>query len=322
MGDFKLPMYYGLLNEEFVKSIRRSSTYEESSFAREFLSKWSSTAEGSLFDFDKLSGLRKIKKAEWKAYPEDDVFYVMSVDVARNSARTVAEIFKVRRGHDHFTKQLVNIILMEGRNFLYQASKIKEIDAAFDFDAVVIDANGLGVGLLDFLMTDNISPDSGMEYPAWNIQNIKEYAKQYGVDQKIGAPPKIHIIKTNQHSAGTIHSNAYNELFSGRVKLLMDEKEAKDSLLQMKKGQKMGLQERLRYMEPYKNTSLLVNETSNLKINRNNTYLKLEMIRTDSEKDTFSALEYGLWVITEKEKEYYANLRKPRRSMSQALMYN
>lgn len=120
----------------------------------------------------------------------------------------------------------------------------------------------------------------------------------------------------------TIHSNAYNELFSGRVKLLMDEKEAKDSLLQLKKGQKMGLQERLRYMEPYKNTSLLVNETSNLKINRNNTYLKLEMIRTDSEKDTFSALEYGLWVITEKEKEYYANLRKPRRSMSQALMYN
>jgi hypothetical protein len=32
---------------------------------------------------------------------------------------------------------------MEGRNFLYQASKIKEIDAAFGFETVVIDANGL-----------------------------------------------------------------------------------------------------------------------------------------------------------------------------------
>ena len=120
----------------------------------------------------------------------------------------------------------------------------------------------------------------------------------------------------------TIHSNAYNELFSGRVRLLIDEKEAKDSLIKMKKGQKMGLQERLRHMEPYKNTSLLVNETSNLKINRNNTYLKLEMIRTDSEKDTFSALEYGLWVLSEQEKAYYANLRKPRKSLSAALMFN
>jgi hypothetical protein len=179
----------------------------------------------------------------------------------------------------------------------------------------------VGIGLVDFLMTENISPDSGLSYPAWNIQNIKEYS-QYAQDQKVGAPPKIHIIKTNQHSAGTIHSNAYAELFSGRVKLLVDEKEAKDKLLELQKGQKMGFQERLRYIEPYKNTSLLVNETSNLKINRNNTYLKLEMIRTDNEKDTFSALEYGLWVIAEKEKEYYSNLRRPRRKMSGAFMFN
>lgn len=142
-GDFQLPMYYGLLNEQFVNSIKRSGTYEESSFAREFLSKWTSTVEGSLFDFEKLNGLRKIKQAEWKAYNDDNVFYVLSVDVARNSARSVAEVFKVRRTADHFTKSVVNIFLMEGRNFQYQAAKIKEWDAAFNFDTVVIDANGL-----------------------------------------------------------------------------------------------------------------------------------------------------------------------------------
>lgn len=142
-GDYQLPVYYGLLNQDFVTSIRRSNTYDESSFAREFLSKWTSTLEGSLFDFDKLSGLRKIKRAEWKARNEDDIYYVLSVDVARNSARTVAEIFKVRRTKDHFTKSVVNIILMEGRNFLYQAARIKELDAAFNFDTVIIDANGL-----------------------------------------------------------------------------------------------------------------------------------------------------------------------------------
>ena len=320
-GDYQLPVYYGLLNQDFVTSIRRSSTYDESSFAREFLSKWTSTLEGSLFDFDKLSGLRKIKRAEWKARNEDDIYYVLSVDVARNSARTVAEIFKVRRTKDHFTKSVVNIILMEGRNFLYQAARIKELDAAFNFDTVIIDANGLGVGLMDFLMTDNVSEHDGVSYPPWNIQNIKDYS-QYAVDQKMGAIPKIHVIKTNQHSAGAIHTTAYNELFSGKVKLLVDEAEAKDQLMTLQKGQKMGLQERLRYMEPYKHTSLLINETSNLKINRTNTYLKLELIRTDAEKDTFSALEYGLHVISEQERDYFAKLRKPRSTFSGAMLFN
>lgn len=179
----------------------------------------------------------------------------------------------------------------------------------------------VGVGLLDFLMIESQGPNDGLPYPAWNIQNIKQY-DQYAVDQKIGAPSKIHIIKTNQHSAGTIHTEAYSQLFSGKVRLLVDEKEAKSKLLDMQKGRKMGLQERLRYMEPYKHTTLLVNETSNLKINRNNTYLKLELIRTDAEKDTFSALEYGLFVIAEQEKAYYANMRKPRRSIGSAMMFN
>ena len=105
-------------------------------------------------------------------------------------------------------------------------------------------------------------------------------------------------------------------LFSGRVRLLVDEKEAKDKLFSTKTGARMGLQERLRAMEPYKMTSLLISETTNLKINRQNTYLKLEMIRTDAEKDTFSALEYGLYKISEIEKEYYAKMHKGKRSWS------
>lgn len=70
----------------------------------------------------------------------------------------------------------------------------------------------VGVGLVDFMMTSNIDPNSGMEYPPWNVQNIKEYAKQYQSEQKVGAPPKIHIIKTNQHSAGKVFARIY--LFS------------------------------------------------------------------------------------------------------------
>ena len=167
----------------------------------------------------------------------------------------------------------------------------------------------VGVGLVDFLMTENTHPTTGQLFPPYNVRNIKEYS-DYAQEQKIGSPPKIWILKTNQHSAGKIHSNCYSELFGGKVKLLIDEKMAKDDLLQLQKGQKMTYEERIRYMEPYKHTTLLVNETSNLKINQTNTYLKLEMIRTDAEKDTFSAMEYGLFTISEIEREHYAKMRR------------
>ena len=158
-------------------------------------------------------------------------------------------------------------------------------------------------------MTENIHPTTQQIFPAYNVRNIKEY-DDYAREQKIGAPMKIWVLKTNQHNAGKIHSEAYNQLFSGRVKLLIDEKMAKDRLLEMQKGQKMSFEERIRFLEPYKNTTLLINETANLKINQTNTYLKLEMIRTDAEKDTFSALEYGLWTISEVERDYYAKQRR------------
>lgn len=119
-----------------------------------------------------------------------------------------------------------------------------------------------------------------------------------------------------------IHSNAYSELFSGKVKLLIDEKEAKDNLLQLQKGQKMNFRERARYMEPYKWTTLLINETSNLKINRTNVSFKLELIRADWDKDTFSALEYGLWYISEKEKTHFARLRRQTKDYSKLLLIN
>ncbi len=190
-----MPLYYGLLNEDFIQSIRNSNTYEESAFAREYMSKWTSASEGSLFNYDKLESLRKLKRAEWKATNiTEDVYYVLSVDVARLAARTVASVLKVRRGNDRFSVNVVNIYLMEGRNFLFQAAKLKELHGAYGFNNVIIDGLGLGVGLIDFLMIETVHPETGHVYPPWNVQNVQKY-KEYLPEQKIGAEALLHIIK-------------------------------------------------------------------------------------------------------------------------------
>lgn len=317
-ADYRVPLKYGLLNADFVEELKNSNTYSEADFAREFLSKWTNTVEGSLFDFEKLAGLRRVKKAEWKPYYRDNVFYVASLDVARSKARSVLEIFKVYIGEEKFKTKLVNIFLWEGRNFHYQSQKLKELHATFNFSSVVIDGNGMGVGLIDMLLLE--TEHNGELYPPWGIQNIEDYP-DYQKDMKDGNTPVLHIIKTNQHSAGTIHVNAYNMMFGGKVELLIDEKVAKDQLISLPNYSAMTTAEKLRYMEPYKNTSLLVSETTNLKLNNQQVYLKLEKISSEGEKDTFSALEYGLWKISLMEKEQYRQKRK-RISWSAALKKN
>ena len=319
MGDYKIPVYYGLLSEDFVLDQKNSNTYDESDFAREYGSKWTNQNANSLFSYDKLSSLRRIKKAEWQAKEEDGVFYILSVDVARSAARTVLEVFKVRIGEDYFTKSLVNIYTIHGGNFLYQTLRIKELDSRFDFNRIIIDGNGLGVGLIDFLMLENFDKENEILYGPYNIDNVKAYP-DYLQEQKIGAPPKIFIIKTNQANAGAIHTQCYAELYSGRVKLLVDAKVARTKLLDTEKGRKMGMVERDRFLAPYNNTSLLIDETSNLKINKSTANFKIELIDSGKEKDTFSALEYGLWYIYGIEKDYYAKRRKKRAPWANAMM--
>ena len=77
--------------------------------------------------------------------------------------------------------------------------------------------------------------------------------------------------------------------------------------------------ERDRFLSPYKNTDLLVSEIANLKINKQTANFKIELIDGGKEKDTFSALEYGLWYIYNIEKEYYAKRRKKRPSLANAM---
>ena len=81
----------------------------------------------------------------------------------------------------------------------------------------------------------------------------------------------------------------------------------------------MGIVERDRFLSPYNNTSLLIDETSNIKIKKHTVGFMIELINSGKEKDTFSAMEYGLFYIMELEREYYANKRKVKTRWSDAM---
>lgn len=324
-ASYRIPVRYGLLSKTYVQELQSAGSMSEASFAREYLSIWSSSIDGGAFSYDKMMALRRIQLAEWRGEARsssEEFYYVLAIDVARvGKARTVMHVMKVYPQTPQFKVNVVNIFVMEGQAFLNQSIAIKQLHELFDFKVVVIDANGLGIGLVDFLMVDNIDKRNGDQYKGWNIQNIGDYPDMKG-SQTPGAPYLLHLIKTNQHNAGNIHGLAYSWLFSGRIGLLIDSAAAKEKILASKKLETMTANERTSYMQPYLNTDLLLRETANLKINSSTVNFKLEQVESGVQKDTFSALEYGIAVIAGHEAGWLEEHKTQRGSFAQALMMN
>lgn len=193
------------MEKETIKDAKLSPTFSADIFAREYCSKWTGTIEGALFNLDKLTALRKLKRPEFKPNTNGNpkVFYVLSVDVGRKRDKSAFEIFKVIPKEDHFEKHLVNILIFHKMSLQAQARKIREMDETFNFEIIAVDANGLGIGLIDHLVEDFNDQVNEKTYTGYNIINIDEH-KDYKSYQSPTKPTKLYPIITNQHNAGKL----------------------------------------------------------------------------------------------------------------------
>lgn len=86
--DYRIPIMHDLLDRQYVKKLKMSPSFNEESFAREYLSIWSGSSDESWFNFDKLQKYRKIKNPELHAINRNNPneFYLISVDVGEKFA--------------------------------------------------------------------------------------------------------------------------------------------------------------------------------------------------------------------------------------------
>ena len=313
--DWRLPALHGLIDRQFINKLKMSPSYNAESFATEYLSLWQGSNEDSWFSFDKLTKYRKIKNPETHAInrPGSEQFYLISVDVGRISDQTAVCVFRVNILKGKFYATLVNLIVLgrtpQTKPFSVQAADLKKIIAAFNPREVVIDTNGLGVGLGDELIKTQFD-EVGNELKPLGFINDDNYLKIQPKD----APRIIWGVKANAQLNSKMHGNCYSRLNAGMVHFLIKEQEAKSALLATKVGQKMTTEQRIMRLMPHEMTTKLFEEMSNLRLKRTGVSLDIVLERINSRfpKDKFSSFEYGLYRIKEMEEEYYK--KKQRRS--------
>ena len=302
-GTWRVPVLMKLLDRNFVKDLKADGTFNEASFAREYESVWSGTVEDAFFNaevFDKHRVLNQ-PEYEYSGRSAKDAYYVISVDVGRKGCASVACVFKVTpQPQGNALKTLVNIYTYDEEHFEDQAINLKKLYHKYNARSIVIDGNGLGIGLVDYMVKNQIDPITNETWFNFGVENDDEgFYKKYKTEDTI--QDAMYIIKANAPINTEAHANAQSQLSSGKVKFLLDERTAKAKLLNTKLGQNMTPEERAEYLKPFTLTSILKEEMMNLREEHDGVNIILKAANRSIKKDKFSAFEYGLYYIKQQE---------------------
>lgn len=197
-------------------------------------------------------------------------------------------------------KSLVNIYTYEAEHFEEQAINIKKLFYKYKARAVAIDANGVGAGLVDFMVLSQTDPETNDTLPPFGVMNDEDgkYKKFRTADMEYDA---MFLIKANAPINTEMYTYAKSQMFSSKVKFLIDESKAKNKLMTTKRGQDMSPAQRNEYLRPYILTDILREQLLNLKEENEGINIILKQSTKGVKKDKFSAFCYGLYYIKQEE---------------------
>lgn len=306
-GTYETPVAEGLLDEDFVEQLKLQGTFKEDSFDREYRSKWSGDAENAFYSSEKFDRYRVLSQPEYEysGRSSKSAYYVIGVDVGRIGCTTEACIFKVTpQPQGAALKSLVNIYTYEAEHFETQAINLKKLYYKYKAKIISIDANGLGIGLIDFMTRAQIDPETGDTLPPFGVEGgtsedaIAPYRKIKGGDVEDNA---LYLIKANAPINTEAYSYTQTQMSSGKIKFLKDESEAKAKLMSSKVGQNMDTDKRNEYLKPFVLTTILREQMLNLVEENEGVNIILKQSSRGIKKDKFSAFIYGLYYIKQEE---------------------
>lgn len=298
-GTWRVPVMEKLLKKSFIEELKLDGTYNDASFAREYESEWSGDAENAYFSAERFDKHRQLLQPEYEFSNRSakNAYYVISVDVGRKGCTSEVCVIKVTpQVQGTSLKSLVMLYSYEDEHFENQAIYLKKLFYKYKARTLVIDANGLGIGLVDYMVKAQIDPESGEVLPDFGVINDDEgfYKKFRTGSTELDA---MYLVKAN----APINTEAYvycqGQMNSGKIKFLIDEQQAKVKLMATKKGQEMDAAKRAVELQPFTLTTILREQMLNLVEENEGVNIILKRVSRSVPKDRFSAFIYGLYYI-------------------------
>lgn len=316
---YQLSVSEGLLDAETVADEMAETDFNEIKFQMEYEALWYGNTDGSFFDYNSISKNRKIKypmlpdilasklgnSQNVRIPPKlNGEIRILSADIALMTSRKnnndatavfINQLMPTKAGR--YTSNIVYADVCEGLRTDDQALMIRKLFDEYQCDYIVLDTNGIGLGVYDCLARDIVDTETGEIYPAVSCCNNSEMAERCTV---IGAEKVVWSIKASAQFNSDCAYLLREAFRSGRIRLLCTEYEADEILSDIRGYSSLSASEKLELQMPYINTTLLVDELTKLQHEESGGKVRV-FERTGMRKDRYSSLSYNYYVAVQLE---------------------
>lgn len=309
---YQLAIKERLLDRDQVEDEMSEEDFDPISWSMEMECIFYGDSDGSFYKYDDLSKCRKIKTAylplsmyEKRGINVPDLApqerRIMSVDVA---------LMASRKHNNDAAAMWINVAIPNGTVYMSNYVFIKTFEGLttdelgieimrnfykYKCTDLVLDTQGNGLGVYDFIIKEQYDASTGETYEAMTSCNNQEMAERCKVKT---ANKVVWCIKAtadfNSNAAQSLRAGIMN----GNINLLCGEFEAEDIIKKLPNYAKMSDHEKTEIMLPYVQTSLAINEMINLEYEIVNNKVKLKE-RSGMRKDRFSSIQYNNAIVQE-----------------------
>lgn len=308
----------GLLMRQQIVNEMSETTFSDITFSMEREGLFYGSSEDALFDFKTLNERRIITDAIFplEYYRNNNVKVpekkngekrVLSVDVALlaskkhdNDASALTLHCAVPTTSHNYIDNIMGLETQEGLVTDDLGLIVMRSYYQYNCDYISLDANGLGIGVLDYIMADRYDPLYGITYGALTVVDANDdLADRCKVKN---APKVIYAIHGNSKFNNDIAIALRSGFQNGYINLLISESGIDDVLTKIKGYSKLSDNQKDLLRIPYIQTSFLINELINLDHEVISGMIKVKE-KYGMRKDRYSSTAYGYYVVQELSKK-------------------
>jgi len=313
---WQLAVSEDLLSIKSVEEQMSESDFTEIKWAMEMGAMFWGGGDGSFFDYNTVSKNRHVQYAMLPSHLSEKLgnsqyiriqpkrvgeVRILSADIALMSSKRhnndataifINQMLPTKAGR--YVSNIVYCDTVEGLHTEDQALMIRQLFDEYDCDYIVLDCQGVGLGVYDTLARDISDPITGELYPALSCCNDPVMAERC-------ISPNADKVIWSVKASSAFNSNCavlLREGFkSGRIRLLVTEYDAETLLSEIKGYDSLTQAEQLQLRMPYVHTTLLIDELVKLQHDESGGKVKV-FEKSGMRKDRYSSLAYNYYVAT------------------------
>lgn len=313
---YQISIMENLLSAEQIMDEMTENDFNLLSFQMEMECLWFGDTDGSLFKFDEINKRRKIKNIFYPLQFYNDKLTIPSVGATEERILSVDVALMAsskKKKNDASALFINNAIQIDAvtynSNFVYGESFeglttdelgiiVMRYFYKYKCTQLVLDTNGIGLGVYDFICKDQYDSETGITYKALTCCNDSDMALRCKVKD---AKKVVWSVKATSAFNNEICVLLRNGIQNGKINFPISEQNCSDLLKDIYKGySKLSFQEQLKLEMAYIQTTMAVFELIKLDHEIKNGQIKVKEV-SGMRKDRYSSIAYNYWCMCQLE---------------------